>query len=48
MKAQGLYGLDVATYFPMLLKRNFMEWPCIHGKNRQKRRYRLIVRLEHD
>lgn len=50
MKAQGSYGLDVANYFPMLLKSNFLEWPClcIHGKNRQKRRYRLIARWGND
>lgn len=48
MKTQGSYGLDVANYFPMLLKRNFLDLPCIHGKNRQKKRYRLIARWGND
>jgi len=46
MKTQGLYGLDVANYFPMLLKRSFLDAPYVHTKNRQKVRYRLLRRLD--
>jgi len=30
---------------PMLLKRNFLDMPYVHTKNRQKVRYRLLRRL---
>jgi hypothetical protein len=46
MKEQGSYGLDVANYFPMLLKRSFLDAPYVHTKNRQKVRYRLLRRLD--
>ena len=46
MKEQGSYGLDVANYFPMLLKRSFLDVPYVHKKNRQKVRYRLLRRLD--
>ena len=46
MKTQGSYGLDVANYFPMLLKRSFLDMPYVHSKNRQKVRYRLLRRLD--
>jgi hypothetical protein len=46
MKTQDSYGLDVATYFPMLLKRSFLDVPYVHTKNRQKVRYRLLRRLD--
>ena len=46
MKTQGSYGLDVANYFPMLLKRSFLDAPYVHTKNRHKVRYRLLRRLD--
>jgi hypothetical protein len=46
MKTQGSYGLDVANYFPMLLKRSFLDALYVHTKNRQKVRYRLLRRLD--
>jgi hypothetical protein len=46
MKTQGSYGLDVANYFPMLLKRSFLDAPYVHTKNRRKVRYRLLRRLD--
>ncbi len=46
MKEQGSYALDVANYFPMLLKRSFLDAPYVHKKNRQKVRYRLLRRLD--
>ena len=46
MKTQGSYGLDVANYFPMLLKRSLLDMPYVHPKNRQKVRYRLLRRLD--
>ena len=46
MKTHGSYGLDVANYFPMLLKRSFLDAPYVHTKNRQKVRYRLLRRLD--
>jgi hypothetical protein len=45
MKEHGCYTIADFETFPMLLKRNFLDMPYVHTKNRQKVRYRLLRRL---
>lgn len=45
MKENGCYSIADFETFPMLLKRNFLDMPYVHTKNRQKVRYRLLRRL---
>lgn len=45
MKEHGSYTIADFETFPMLLKRNFLDMPYVHTKNRQKVRYRLLRRL---
>jgi hypothetical protein len=42
------YTITDFEKFPMLLKRNFLDMPYVHTKNRQKVRYRLLRRLQND
>jgi hypothetical protein len=44
-KGQGCYTIADFETFPMLLKRNCLDMPYVHTKNRQKVRYRLLRRL---
>ncbi len=45
MKEHGCYSIADFETFPMMLKRNFLDMPYVHTKNRQKVRYRLLRRL---
>jgi hypothetical protein len=46
MKEHGGYSMADVETFPMFLKRNFLNVPYVHTKNRQKVRYRLLRRLD--
>lgn len=45
MKGHGGYTIVDFETCPMLLKRNFLDMPYVHTKNRQKVRYRQLRRL---
>ena len=46
MKEHGGYSMADVETFPMFLKRNFLNVPYVHTKNRQKVRYMLLRRLD--
>ena len=48
MKEHGGYSIADVETFPMFLKRNFLNVPYVHTKNKQKVRYRLLRRLSND